>query len=138
MAWFLTREEPEVVSAVISRAAHGAAVEDYALVTVRTPSGILFHNEVGYTMPTWPENQTDGEQKIAGARLLLRAVPGGLHLLAPGRNEVIPTPEGESGGYGQWLREALAAYSRGDPPPIPADACARVARLTQAAYRLAA
>jgi predicted dehydrogenase len=49
MARFLTGEEPEVVSAVISRQVHGGAVEDYALATLRTPSGILFHNEVGYT-----------------------------------------------------------------------------------------
>ena len=67
-----------MVSAVVSRQAHNAEVEDYALATMRTPSGILFHNEVGYTMPTWPANQTDGEQKVAGERLLLRQVPGGL------------------------------------------------------------
>ena len=137
MAWFLTREEPEVVSAVLSHSAHGAPVEDYALVTLRTPSGILFHNEVGYTMPTWPKNQTDGEQKIAGSRLLLRATAHGLHVLAPERDEVIPTPADEQGGYPQWVREMLEAYGRGDPPPIAADACARVARLTHAAYRIA-
>lgn len=137
IAWFLTGEEPKVVSAVLSHTANGAAVEDYALVTLRTPSGILFHNEVGYTMPTWPANQTDGEQKVAGAQLMLRAVPGGLHVLAPGRDEVIATPEGQGGGYKQWLSEALEAFGRGDPPPIPADACARVARLTRAAYRMA-
>src|SRR5215831_18204363 len=63
---YLTGEEPEVVSAVVSRRVQGGEVEDYALATLRTPSGILFHNEVGYTMPTWPANQTDGEQKVAG------------------------------------------------------------------------
>src|SRR5215469_16963432 len=69
MARFLTGEEPEVVSAVVSRRVQGGEVEDYALATLRTPSGILFHNEVGYTMPTWPANQTDGEQKVAGERM---------------------------------------------------------------------
>lgn len=137
MAWFLTREEPEVVSAALSRAVHGAAVEDYALVTMRTPGGILIHNEVGYTMPTWPANRTDGEQKIAGARLLMRATGEGLHILGPERDEIVPTPAGELGGYGKWVRETLEAYGRGDPPPIGADACARVARLTHAAYRKA-
>ena len=78
IARFVTGEEPEVVSAVVSRQVHGAEVEDYALATMRTPSGILIHNEVGYTMPTWPANQTDGEQKVAGERMLLRQVPGGL------------------------------------------------------------
>lgn len=138
MAWFLTREEPEVVSAVLSHAAHGAPVEDYALVTLRTPSGILFHNEVGYTMPTWPDNQTDGEQKVAGTRLMLRATPEGLQLIGPGRRELIPTPAAEPRAYPAWVHETLEAFGRGDPPPITPDACARVARLTHAAYRSAA
>ena len=34
-----------------------AEVEDYALATLRTPGGVLFHNEVGYTMPTWPASR---------------------------------------------------------------------------------
>ena len=53
-------------------------VEDYALATPGIPSRIRCHNEVGYTMPTWPANQTDGEQKVAGERLLLRQAAGGL------------------------------------------------------------
>jgi predicted dehydrogenase len=48
----VTGEEPEVVSAVLSRQVHSTEVEDYALATMRTPSGVLIHNEVGYTMPT--------------------------------------------------------------------------------------
>jgi len=136
MAWFLTREEPEVATAVLSHAVHNAAVEDYACVTLRTPSGILFHNEAGYTMPTWPANQTDSEQKIAGARLLLRATPAGLHLLGPNRDELIAPPTNEETGYPKWVRETLEAFSRGDPPPAGADACGRVARLTHAAYRM--
>jgi predicted dehydrogenase len=135
MARFLTGEEPEIVSAAISRQVHEAEVEDYALSTLRTPSGILFHNEVGYTMPTWPANQTDGEQKVAGARLLLRQVPGGLQLLGPGRDEFIPQPDGWQAGYPRAVREALEAYGRGDPPPIPARECAHAVRLVFASYR---
>ncbi len=137
MARFVTGEEPEVVSAVLSREVHGGEVEDYALATLRTPSGILFHNEVGYTMPTWPANQTDGEQKVAGESLLLRQVPGGLQLLAPGRDEIIPQPEGWDTGYPRAVREALEAYGRGDPPPIPASECARAVRLIFDSYRAA-
>lgn len=90
LARFVTGEEPEVVSAVLSYRAHEAGVEDYALVTMRTPSGVLIHNEVGCTLPTWPANQTDGEQKVAGERLLLRQGAGGLQILGPGREETIP------------------------------------------------
>jgi hypothetical protein len=64
---FLTGEEPEVVSAVVSRQAHGGDVEDCALATLGVLRGILFRNEVGYTMATRPANQTDGERKVAGS-----------------------------------------------------------------------
>jgi len=137
MARFVTGEEPVVVSAVVSRRVHEAEVEDYALATLRTPSGILFHNEVGYTMPTWPENQTDGEQKVAGERLLLRQVPGGLQLLGPGRDDFIPQPEGWQAGYPRAVQEALQAYGRGDPPPIPASECAHAVRLIFDSYHSA-
>jgi predicted dehydrogenase len=137
IARFVTGEEPEVVSAVGSRQVHGAEVEDYALATMRTPSGILFHNEVGYTMPTWPANQTDGEQKVAGERLLLRQVPRGLQILAPGRHETIPQPPEWVAGYPRAVREALEAYGRGDPPPIPASECAHAVRLIFDSYRAA-
>ncbi len=137
MARFLTGEEPEVVSAVVSRLVHGGEVEDYGLATVRTPSGMLFHNEVGYTMPTWPANQTDGEQKVAGARLLVRQIPGGLQMLSPGREEVVPQPAGWKAGYPRAIEEALQAYGRGDPPPIPASECARAVRLVFESYRAA-
>jgi predicted dehydrogenase len=137
IARFVTGEDPEVVSAVVSRQIHDAEVEDYALATMRTPSGILIHNEVGYTMPTWPANQTDGEQKVAGERLLLRQVSGGLQILARGRDETIPEPPGWQGGYPRAVREALEAYGRGDPPPIPASECAHAVRLIFDSYRAA-
>ena len=137
IARFITAEEPEVVSAVVSRQVHGGEVEDYGLATLRTPSGILFHNEVGYTMPTWSANQTDSEQKVAGERLLLRQVPGGLQILASGREETVPQPEGWQAGYPRAIREALEAYGRGDPPPIPASECAQAVRLIFDSYRAA-
>ena len=137
VARFVTGEEPQVVSAVVSQQVHAAEVEDYALATMRTPSGILIHNEVGYTMPTWPANQTDGEQKVAGERMLLRQVPGGLQILAPGRDETIPQPADWVAGYPRAVREALEAYGRGDPPPIPASECAHAVRLIFDSYRAA-
>jgi predicted dehydrogenase len=137
IARFITGEEPEVVSAVVSRQVHGGEVEDYGLATLRTPSGLLFHNEVGYTMPTWPANQTDSEQKVAGERLLLRQVPGGLQILASGREETVPQPDGWQAGYPRAIREALEAYGRGDPPPIPASECAQAVRLIFDSYRAA-
>jgi predicted dehydrogenase len=137
IARFITGEEPEVVAAVVSHRVNRREVEDYGLATLRTPRGILFHNEVGYTMPTWPANRSDAEQKVAGETALVRAAPEGLHVLAPNRDEIIPTPEGWQAGFGAAVRQALEAYGRGDPPPIPASECARAVRLIFDSYRAA-
>ena len=80
---------------------------------------------------------TDAQQKVAGERLLLRQVPGGLQILGPSRDETIPQPPGWESGYPRAVREALEAYGRGDPPPIPASECARAVRLIFDAYRAA-
>ena len=137
IARFVTGEEPEVVAAVVSDRVNRREVEDYGLAILRTPSGILFHNEVGYTMPTWPANRTDAEQKVAGEKALVRAVPEGMHILAPNRDEVIPMPEGWRAGFPEAIRQALEAYGRGDPPPIPARECARAVHLIYDSYRAA-
>jgi predicted dehydrogenase len=137
IARFVTGEEPEVASCIMSRRAHESEVEDYALATLRTRSGIVFHNEVGYTMPTWPGNRTDGEKKVAGEQLLLREIPEGLQLFAPDREQIIPQPKGWEAGYPRAVREALDAYGRGDPPPIPPSECAYAVRLIFDSYRAA-
>ncbi|MFI5400311.1 MAG: Gfo/Idh/MocA family protein [SAR324 cluster bacterium] len=137
IARFVTGEEPEAVSAVASYRVNRREVEDYALATLRTPSGILFHNEVGYTLPTWPANQTDGEKKAAGERRLVRETAEGLHVLGPGRDEVIPKPKGWRDGFPRAIEDALEAFGRGDPPPIPARECARAVRLIFNSYRAA-
>ena len=141
---FITGEEPEVISAVTSNALHKLDVEDYALVTLRTPSGIIFHNEVGYTMPTWPENSTDGERKVAAEKAIVRSVMvdyhigiEGVHILGPDRDETIPTPAGYVGKYKRVLIECLDRIERGDPPPITAQDLARAVTLIHDAYRLA-
>jgi predicted dehydrogenase len=134
---FITGEEPKVVAASLSNAVHKSEVEDYAFVTMRTPSGIIFHNEVGYTMPTWPKNSTDGERKVAAAKGIMREAAGGIHILGPDRDETIEAPKDYVGGYRRVLSECLDRLERGQPPPITADDCAKAVTLIHDAYRLA-
>ncbi len=134
---FITGEEPKVVSAVTSNVVHKSEVEDYAFVTLRTPSGIIFHNEVGYTMPTWPKNSTDGERKVAAEKGILRDVPGGVHILGPERDETIETSKDYVGAYRRVMIECLDRIERGEPPPITATDCARAVTLIHDAYRVA-
>ena len=67
---FLTGEEPAVVSAVTSHAIHKLEIEDYAHVTLRTPSGVVFLNEASYT---FPGTGSDQERKISAEKAFLRA-----------------------------------------------------------------
>lgn len=135
---FITGEEPQIVSAAISNAVYKLEVEDYAFVTLRTPTGIIFHNEVGYTMPTWPKNTTDGERKVAGSKLILKEVSGGLSIVGPNREETLPTPQGYVADWRAVIGECLRRLEHGEPPPIPAEECARAVSLIHEAYRVAA
>src|SRR6516165_10114294 len=90
IARFVTGEEPEVASCIMSRRAHESEVEDYALATLRTRSGIVFHNEVGYTMPTWPGNRTDGEKKWQESGFCCARYPRACNCSRPIENKLSP------------------------------------------------
>jgi predicted dehydrogenase len=134
MARFVTGEEPEVVSAVVSRQIHGADVEEYALATLRTPSGILFHNEVGYTMPTWPGNQTDGEQKAASGCCCARCqadcscsdrvATSSCRSPRAGRPAIL----GQSGRRWKHMAGAIRRRYRRASAPTPSDLSSKVMR----------
>ena len=87
---WLTGEEPEIVSAVVSNALYGLDIEDYASVTLRTPSGIVFHNEMGYTYPL--AGGDDDERTLAAERAFLREQGGGLRIVTADRDEVEKRP----------------------------------------------
>jgi len=131
----LTGEEPEIVSSVVSNAAHGLEVEDYASVVMRTPSGLVFHNEVGYTYPRLDGN--DDERKLATGTTLLRAAPSGLRITDAGRDEVVPPPEGYVSEWAAFVADCLGRVSRGEPPPDTPRDTARAVALVFEAYRIA-
>jgi hypothetical protein len=60
-------------------------------------------------------------QKVAGERLLLRQVSGGLQILAPGRDETIPQPPDWQAGYLRAVRDALGGMRPRRPPADPGE-----------------
>jgi predicted dehydrogenase len=133
----LTREEPTVVSAVTSHAIHKLEIEDYAHVTLRTPSGVIFLNEASYT---FPGNGSDQERKISAEKAFLRATTTGgegVQIEGPGRNETVKAPDGYLSGWPRVVNECLDRIGRGDPPPATARDCARAVSLVFDAYRMA-
>ena len=137
MARHLLQEDLRVAGAVTSNLVHRAEVEDYALATLRSASGTLAHVEVGYTLPTWPANETDGEWKVAGEKALLRALPGGLQILVPGRDEFIEAPADPISSYPGFVKDCLERAASDRPPTPNARDCANAVALIPEAYRLA-
>jgi predicted dehydrogenase len=133
---YLTGEEPTVVSAVTSHSIHKLEIEDYAHVTLRTPSGVVFLNEASYT---FPGSGSDQERKISGAKAFLRATTTGegVQLSLPGRNETVMAPDGYVSGWPRVVAECLDRIGRGEPPPATARDCARAVSLIFDAYRMA-
>jgi len=134
---YITGEEPKVVSAVTSHSIWKREVEDYAFVTLRAPSGMIFLNEASYTFPT---NGSDSERKIAAKNALLRATASGgdgLQIISPGRDETIHAPAGYVGSWPGVVADCLNRVGRGEPPPATVRDCARAVSLTFDAYRMA-
>jgi predicted dehydrogenase len=134
---YITSEEPSVVSAVTSHAIHKREVEDYAHVTLRTPSGIVFLNEASYT---FPGTGGDQERKLSAEKMFLRATTTGgegVQIVGPGRDETKRAPEGYLSGWPKVVNECLNRIGRGEPPPATARDCARAVSLIFDAYRMA-
>jgi len=134
---YITSEEPQVVSAVTSHAVHKREVEDYAHVTLKTPSGIVFLNEASYT---YPGTGGDQERKLSAQKMFLRATTSGgegVQIVGPGRDETRRAPEGYLSGWPRVVNECLERIGRGEPPPASARDWARAVSLIFDAYRMA-
>jgi len=134
---YITSEEPQVVSAVTSHAIHKREVEDYAHVTMRTPSGIVFLNEASYT---YPGTGGDQERKLSAQKMFLRATTTGgegVQIVGPGRDETRRAPEGYLSGWPRVVHECLERIGRGEPPPASARDCAHAVSVIFDAYRMA-
>jgi predicted dehydrogenase len=133
----LTGEEPAVVSAVTSHAVHKLEIEDYALVTLKTPGGVIFVNEASYTYPG--TTGSDQERKLSAEKAFLRATPAGegVQIAGPGRAETSMAPPGYMSGWPKVVDECLNRLGRGEPPPATARDCARAVSLVFDAYRAA-
>ena len=134
---YITSEEPQVVSAVTSHAVHKREVEDYAHVTLKTPSGIVFLNEASYT---YPGTGGDQERKLSAQKMFLRATTTGgegVQIVGANRDETRRAPEGYLSGWPRVVHECLERIGRGEPPPASARDCARAVSLIFDAYRMA-
>lgn len=128
----LTGEDAEVVGAQSSNRVHGRAVEDYVSVLVRTPSGVLGTIEAGNT---FPQDGTDGEWKVSGAKALLAAKDGMIRHVSKDSNDL------SNGSPSQHLsitaiERILDAWRAGEKPPASVTDCYRANKLVDAAFNI--
>jgi predicted dehydrogenase len=131
---YITGEIPKVVAASTSHNICNLEIEDYALVTLRTPSGMIFVNEASYT---YPINGTDSEHTISAKNFLVREAGNAAHVTGPGRNESVTMPPGYVGSWPGAVADAIDRLGKGLPPAATAQDNARAVQLTFDAYRMA-
>jgi predicted dehydrogenase len=131
---YITGEIPKVVAASTSHNICNLEVEDYALVTLRTPSGMIFVNEASYT---YPINGSDSEHTISARNFLVREVGNAAHVTGPGHDEAVTMPSGYVGSWPGAVADAIDRLGKGLPPAATAQDNARAVQLTFDAYRMA-
>jgi predicted dehydrogenase len=138
---YLTGEEPKVVGAVTSHLLHKKEVEDYCLIILRTPSGIVFHAESSYTFPA---NGGDSLRSFTTEKAFLTTPTSGVtgdegfEIVRPdGRKETIKPPEGYMTGWPRVVNDCLNRIAKGEPPFATARDGARNASLVFDAYKMA-
>jgi predicted dehydrogenase len=145
---WITGEEPLVVSAHVSNAVFGLDIEDYAHITLQTPSGVLFHVEVGYTYPqdggadderVFYSGSKPGatEQGRFGGGVMLREVPDGLEVVTRDGIETVPTPRDMLTSWEGVVVDCIERIRQGAPPPNTPSDLSRAVSLVFEAYRIA-
>ena len=132
---WITDEEPVVVSAHVSNAVFNLDIEDYAHVTLQTPSGILFHVEVGYTYPR--DGGSDDERVLFSERAMLRETHDGVEVVTRTGIDAEATPRDMLTSWEGVVVDCLERIQHGHPPPNAPSDLARAVLLVFESYRLA-
>jgi predicted dehydrogenase len=106
---YITGEEPRVIGASTGHNICNLDIEDYAFVQLRTPSGMIFINEAGYTSPT---NQGD-MQRMLSSRNFIVGTPGNVGSPFGGPGSGGARGAGQRAGAGQPAGAAPAAVRPG-------------------------
>jgi predicted dehydrogenase len=132
---WITDEEPVVVSAHVSNAVFKLDIEDYAHVTMQTPSGILFHVEAGYTYPR--DGGADDDHVLFSERAMLRETPEGVEVVTREGTDTESTPRDMLTSWEGVVVDCLERIVHGHPPPTTPSDLSRATSLVFEAYRVA-
>jgi len=129
----LTGEDPVVTGAQVSARALGQPVEDYAVVLLRAPGGVLATIEVGNT---YPAQGAEGEWKLAGRDGLLMQLDGAVRWISAAGDQQLAAPPAEP-LPAVAMRDALECWRSGRAPAAGVEDCYRAMRAIDSAYAVA-
>lgn len=127
-----------IVSAAIDRRLYGEAVEEYAIVILRAPDGMIATVEAGYTYAsTAPGGDFEWRVSARNATLIDRGDSCRVATLDDGRvHELTPIPPADR--YKAFMADTLDRLARSAPPSVGIGDYLRAMRLIDRAYQEAA
>jgi predicted dehydrogenase len=125
-----------VVAAQIGYLAHGAPVEDYALVVLRSTGGVIGTIESGYCYAAMSGG--DQEWRLITGNAYLRQRPDGVTVqtLDDGRETREPGTPADA-GYQRFVADSLQRFRTGAPPIATMRDALRALELVEEIYRVA-
>jgi predicted dehydrogenase len=134
----LTGKDVRTVSGHMNSRLHGAAVEDYSLVTMTTDDGVIGVVETGYTFPSAPEEPREFSFTLSSRNHYIRSGPESI----VARSRAAPNRGSESRSvrlntsvyYPVFVERVLADYRAGKPPIAGLREAEAVMQIVDAAY----
>jgi predicted dehydrogenase len=130
LLWHLTGEPAEVVGAAANNLTYGLPIEDHAVVVLKTPAGATATVDVGYTLPAGKESVIE----VGGRGGWLRFDGQALTVQDGAGTRVADVAARAETPHQTILRESLACWRSGQPPPVGVADCLRAVRLVDDAY----
>lgn len=127
-----------IVSAAVDRRLYGEAVEEYAIVTLRAPDGMIATVEAGYTYASMaPGGDFEWSVSARNATLIDRGDACRVATLDDGRlRDLAPVPPADR--YKAFMADTLDRLARGAPPSAGISDYLQAMRLIDRAYQEAA
>jgi predicted dehydrogenase len=131
----IVQEPVEVTWAHVSHRVYGLGVEEYAVVGLRSASGVLGLIEAGYTYPTDVAGG-DSAWRLSAGDFYISETGSSLTIATPGRcvEQAVDVP---ASSYPGLVVDTLARFQRGDPPLATISDCLAAMELIDRAYALA-
>ena len=137
----LTGQEVMTVSAVMSDATHGQAIEDYSVMTLQGSGGTVAVIETGYTFPGGAETPREFTFSARSENHYFCSTPTGMQVRdicapSPVARELVVELNNDH-YYALFVRDTLARFHRGAAPVCGLAEALAVMKVIKAAYRSA-